>query len=83
VFKMYSVRGSSFTKDMGFEPTPGAYWPGMTTFTKDAGGNIYKVASALFGPGDDFCPIWHMFDLLEKGPNDWEPTNSYHPIGSK
>jgi predicted dithiol-disulfide oxidoreductase (DUF899 family) len=79
-FPMISVEGSPFTKDMGFEPEPGAYWPGFTTFRRGDDGKITRVASATFGPGDDFCPTWHLFDLLEDGDAGWEPSNSYSPI---
>ena len=78
-FRMVSTKGTDFTKDMGFEPKPGAYWPGFTTFVKEDDGRIYKTASNFFGPGDDFCPTWHLFDLLEDGANGWEPDNSYSP----
>ncbi|MFY9235122.1 MAG: DUF899 family protein [Fimbriimonadaceae bacterium] len=77
-FPMISVKNSSFTKDMGFEPNPGALWPGYTTFIRDEG-RIYRVTSAHFGPGDDYCAPWPMFEHLADGINGWEPDNSYSP----
>lgn len=28
---------------------------------------------AAFGPGDDFCAVWPLFDLLEGGVDGWAP----------
>jgi len=69
--------GGDFTNDMGFQSEKGDPWPGMSTFRKDKNGKIKRVSSAFFGPGDDFCSIWHMFDMLGNGPDGWEPKYSY------
>jgi len=76
-FRMASSRGTSFFKDMGYEPEPGKYWPGASAFHKDASGNITRTGHASFGPGDDFCAIWHLFDLLKDGAKKWQPQFSY------
>ena len=76
-FKMYSVHESSFPKDMRFQGDKDDYWPGVSTFHKDAKGKIYRKAWAYFGPGDDFCAVWPMLDLLPTGPNKWEPKYKY------
>jgi len=75
-FKMVSGKESPFTHDMGFEPEPGTYWPGVSTFVKKDG-KIYRKAHDIFGPGDSYCSVWHLFDLL---PNKikWEPKYSYN-----
>lgn len=79
-FPMVSTKGTTFASDMGFEPNPGAYWPGVTTFVKTEEGRICRVASAMFGPGDDFCAVWPLLDLLADGANGWEPDFSYPPV---
>jgi hypothetical protein len=28
-------------------------------------------------PGDDFCTVWHRFDLLPEGADDWAPKFTY------
>jgi predicted dithiol-disulfide oxidoreductase (DUF899 family) len=71
--KMVSDRGGSFTPDMGFKMDDD-YWPGVSAFHKDAKGNITRTGKAFFGPGDDFCPPWHFFDLLQGGAKGWEPS---------
>ena len=78
-FRMYSSHGSSFFADMGFASPTGGPQPGVSTFKKDAKGRMYRVASASFGPGDDFCATWPLLDLLPKGQNKWEPNYSYKP----
>jgi predicted dithiol-disulfide oxidoreductase (DUF899 family) len=75
-FPMYSGRGSTFIKDMGFLPHPGEPWPGVSTFRRK-GAKIYRVARAGFGPFDPFCAAWHLFALLDGGVGDWAPRFRY------
>ncbi|MEC9372776.1 MAG: DUF899 family protein [Planctomycetota bacterium] len=72
-FPTVSIHGSTIAKDLGFEPEPGKFWPGVSALRKDDNGSIRRSGMSHFGPGDDFCPVWPMFDLLEEGPNDWAP----------
>lgn len=60
-----------FSKDMGYFSD--GYEPGVSAFHKSADGSIVRTGTSWFGPGDDFCPIWHMFDLFPNGANGWEP----------
>ncbi|MFS0862571.1 DUF899 family protein [Fredinandcohnia sp. 179-A 10B2 NHS] len=69
-FPMISVKESSFTKDLGFIKENKYYYPGASTFRKDEHGNILIHAQATFGPGDDYCVPWHLFDLLPSGSED-------------
>jgi predicted dithiol-disulfide oxidoreductase (DUF899 family) len=75
-FRMYSCHGSTFAEDLGFKSERG-YMPGVSTFKRDPDGKIYRIASTYFGPGDDFNAAWHLFDLLEEGPNGWQPRYEY------
>jgi predicted dithiol-disulfide oxidoreductase (DUF899 family) len=75
-FPMYSAAGTSFVEDLGFVSDDG-YMPGVSAFVKEPDGTIVRVARAEFAPGDDFCPVWHFFDLLPKGADGWEPKLSY------
>ena len=74
-FKMISDSGN-FTKDMGFASDEG-YAPGFSTFVKGDDRKIYRIASAWFGPGDDFCSAWHFFAVLADGINSWNPKIEY------
>jgi AraC-like DNA-binding protein/predicted dithiol-disulfide oxidoreductase (DUF899 family) len=79
-FKMVSSHDSPFTKDMGFWKEDGpdsGPWPGVSTFKRDADGKIYRVAKTHFGPGDDFCAVWPLLDLLDEGVKGWEPKYFY------
>jgi len=77
-FRMLSTKGTTFKRDMGFEPEPGQVWPGVSVFRKDNSGQIFHVSKAFFGPGDAFCSVWHFLELL---PSDveWEPKFKYGP----
>lgn len=76
-FKMYSAKGTSFNKDLGFENEKRGAQPGVSVFRKEPDGKIFRVSKAEFGPGDDFCAVWHLFNLLAEGPAGWEPKFSY------
>jgi predicted dithiol-disulfide oxidoreductase (DUF899 family) len=75
-FRMVSSKGSRFTEEMGFL-IDGSHWPGYSTFRRADDGAVYRTAKAFFGPGDPYCGVWHLFALLPRGVNDWEPRLSY------
>lgn len=76
-FKMISGKGTSFSKDMGYEIGGSRHMPGFSTFYKDGKGDIYRAANDYFGPGDPFCSVWHLFDLLPNGADGWQPKLRY------
>lgn len=76
-FPLYSAHGTSFIADMGFDNEGEGLMPGVSVFSKDETGRIFRVSRATFGPGDDFCAVWHFFDLLPRGVDGWEPRFSY------
>ena len=76
-FRMVSVKGNTFAKDMGYQTEKGGYWPGVSAFRKTAAGEIERVSHTGFGPGDDFCSVWHLLDLFAEGANGWEPNFKY------
>lgn len=76
-FPMYSHKGSTFSRDVGFESNDGKQWPGVSTFRLRSDGKIERVAKAYFGPGDDYCGLWHLFELLPNGVDEWEPQYNY------
>jgi predicted dithiol-disulfide oxidoreductase (DUF899 family) len=78
-FKMVSHAGNDFAGDMGYYTTEGEHpgWqPGVSVFRKQ-GAKITRVSDAAFGPGDDFCGLWHLLDLMPQGPNGWAPQYRY------
>jgi predicted dithiol-disulfide oxidoreductase (DUF899 family) len=79
-FDMYSGKDSAFTEEMGYSYTKhGVTYqlPGLSTFYKTDDGNIVRTGADGFGPGDVYSSIWHMFALLEKGVDGWEPKYHY------
>lgn len=76
VFNMISTAGTPFKEDMGFENEKGLQ-PGVSIFQKDSEGKISHYTRAPFGPGDDFCAVWNLFDLLPSGSGNWEPKDNY------
>ncbi len=75
-FAMYSCAENNFAEDMNFK-SGDMYLPGFSTFRKSDDGKIYRTGFRYFGPGDDFCSLWHFFDILPEGANGWEPKYSY------
>ena len=63
-----------FRVEMGFEKE-GALWPGYSIFKKTKDGKIEHVSKDFFGPGDNYCGVWHFFENL---PNqkEWHPSLS-------
>ncbi|MEO7385712.1 MAG: DUF899 family protein [Gammaproteobacteria bacterium] len=76
IFPMVSTVGTTFAADMGFTNAQGRPQPGVSAFQKD-GTRIVRVSAAGFEPQDDFCPVWHLFDLLPQGTDGWQPRKSY------
>jgi predicted dithiol-disulfide oxidoreductase (DUF899 family) len=79
-FPMASGAGGEFIRAMGFDHGESGshdYWPGISAFHRNPDGSIVRTGKDIFGPGDDYCPPWRMFDLLEGGAGDWEPKTSY------
>lgn len=73
-FPMVSHAGTSFARDMGFAGDDGFY-PGVSVFTRK-GGQIFRVSDDSFSPGDDYCSLWHLFELIP-GKSQWQPRYAY------
>lgn len=73
-FRCVSYHGTGFARDLGYEPEPGTFWPGVSAFHLDDQGAVHRTGTARFGPGDDFCAAWPMFELLRGGPGAFEPA---------
>jgi len=82
-FPMVSYDGSTFAEDMGYreggdppDDKLGGWNPGVSTFRRE-GGKILRLSDTEFGPGDDFCVVFHLFDLIPGADPDWRPRYSY------
>jgi predicted dithiol-disulfide oxidoreductase (DUF899 family) len=68
-FRMVSHQGTGFAADMGYRDETG-WLPGVSVF-KRSGDKIVRVSDAPFEPDDDFCTVWHLFDLIPEGRAGW------------
>ena len=75
-FPMVSHMGTTFAADMGYRSDKGGWRPGISVF-KLKEKKILRVSDVEWRPGDDFCSIWHFFDLLPGGAAGWSPKISY------
>jgi predicted dithiol-disulfide oxidoreductase (DUF899 family) len=75
-FPMVSHMGTTFAADMGYRSEKGAWRPGISVF-KRVGNRILRVSDARWSPGDDFCTVWHFFDMLPDGAAGWSPKIQY------
>jgi predicted dithiol-disulfide oxidoreductase (DUF899 family) len=65
-FPMVSHADSTFAADMGYVSEKGGWMPGVSVFRRDDD-RIVRVSNTGFRPGDDFCTLWHFFDLVPGG----------------
>jgi predicted dithiol-disulfide oxidoreductase (DUF899 family) len=75
-FPMVSHMGTDFAADMGYRSASGGWRPGVSVFRRD-GDRIVRVSDTSFQPGDDFCAVWHLLDLLPDGAAGWSPKFNY------
>ena len=79
-FRIVSGAESDFIADMGFKqdgPDGASWMPGVSVFQRGPDGSVTRVAQDFFGPGDPYCGLWHLFELLADGPDDWQPAFAY------
>ncbi len=81
-FMCVSHAGTTLAADLGYSKGPGSYQPGVSALRLGADGSIARVSHESFGPGDDFCALWPMLDLLREGPAGWEPKYAYGGEGT-
>lgn len=50
--------------------------PGLVCYQKKDG-KIIRRNSTVFGPGDQFCSMWHILSLAGLGEDEWTPQYHY------
>jgi predicted dithiol-disulfide oxidoreductase (DUF899 family) len=75
-FPLVSSHGGNFRSDLGFGTEGWNSHPGVSVFVKK-GRKIHLVSQAGFGPGDNYCIVWDLFDLLPRGSAGWKPRFAY------
>ncbi len=72
-FVMASDPTRAVARALGFATDEGFSLPGVSALRRTADGSLVRTGRAEFGPGDDYCAVWPLFDLLEGGVGDWAP----------
>lgn len=80
-FKMVSSHehGEGFNTDMGFYQSEGemaGVWPGFSCFHK-GGDTITRTGFSYFDPGDEYCVLFPMMEMLKEGSDGWQPEYEY------
>lgn len=76
-FPMVSDQGAAFAQKMGYADADGGCRPGLSIFQRGDDGAIVRLMDASSCPHDDFCAVWHLFDLLPGGAQGWRPRLRY------
>lgn len=72
-FMMASDPTRAVARALGFATENGQSLPGVTALRRAADGSLVRTGRAEFGPGDDYCAVYPLFDLLEGGAGEWAP----------
>ena len=76
-FPMASLGNSTLAADLGYDLGEGELMPGVSVLKKRGDGSIAKVADTPFGPGDPYCAVFNLFDLIPDGDDSWQPKLAY------
>ena len=76
-FPIASIQDSTLAKDLGYETEDEEVYPGVSVLQKQHDGTVAKVADSPFGPGDSYCAVFNLFDLIPGGLGDWAPKVVY------
>jgi len=72
-FPLLSDPDGQFTREMGFLTEANRVWPGVSSFRREANGELFRIARSIFGPGDMYCSVWHFLELLKDADAGWKP----------
>lgn len=76
-FPIASVGNSSLPLDLGYYHESGEALPGVSVLRRNEDGTLTRVTHTPFGPGDSYCAVFNLFDLIPEGPGDWQPKFAY------
>ena len=77
-FRMVSDQ-DGFAEAMGYR-NGDMVMPGFSTFRRE-GDRVRRVGHSPFGPGDQYCGVWHLFEMLDQGTDGWQPKFTYASSG--
>jgi predicted dithiol-disulfide oxidoreductase (DUF899 family) len=74
-FRMASHGGGDYIREQSVVPGE-SNMPGMVCYARQ-GDQVARLNSAVFGPGDLYCSIWHILSLGGISEEDWTPQYAY------
>ncbi|MGE0616576.1 MAG: nitrilase-related carbon-nitrogen hydrolase [Bacteriovoracia bacterium] len=74
-FRMASHGGGAYIQEQSVTGTE-KNAPGLVCYVRE-GQQIFKKNSAVFGPGDLYCSIWHVLGLGGFNAENWTPQYTY------
>ncbi len=74
-FHMASHGGGDYIKEQSVIPGENNV-PGIVCYMRE-GDRIFKKNSTVLGPGDTYCPQWHILSLAGLAEDDWTPQYNY------
>lgn len=74
-FRMASHGGGDYIREQSTEPEQGNA-PGVACYRLN-GERILKLGASSFGPGDQYCSLWHLLSLAGLGADEWTPQFHY------
>lgn len=74
-FRMASHGGGAYIREQSVAAGE-RNMPGLVVYER-RGDAVLRRAATPFGPGDLYCPLWHMLALAGLGVDDWTPQFQY------
>ena len=74
-FRMVSHGGGEYIQEQTVMPGQDNM-PGIVCYQREAD-DIFRKNASIFGPGDMFCPQWHILSLAGVSTDDWTAQYSY------
>jgi predicted dithiol-disulfide oxidoreductase (DUF899 family) len=79
-FPMVCYAESPLAEDLGYRDLSGGNhggWDAGVSVFRREGDRILRVSDAQFMEFDDFCIVYHLFDLFPDADMTWQPSFSY------
>lgn len=74
-FRMVSHGGGEYIQEQTVMPGQDNM-PGIVCYQREAD-DIFRKNASIFGPGDMYCPQWHILSLAGVSTDDWAAQYSY------
>lgn len=74
-FRLASHEGGPYMQEQSVMPGEGNA-PGIVWYVRE-GDKIFRRNRSAFGPGDQFCSLWHILSLGGFGGENWTPQFNY------